>query len=126
MWNVYRRRDRQAEKQTYIQRDGVQVIRKIYLNLRSRWTKICPHNTWGNRSFPNQFWKGQTTFFALEINATIHTIQLSACYFLIIDYINVNPALKMPYRCKSWIIKINVVIVRESVLWVVKTICMDI
>lgn len=72
--------------------------RHIYRGMECRWSEKFTwtfglHNTWGNRSFPNQFWKGQTTFFALQINATIHTIQVFACYFLNIDYINVNLAL---------------------------------
>lgn len=108
--------------------------RHIYRGMQCRWLQKFPW-TFGVGEIKSahiiheaigHFQTSFETFFALEINATIHTVQLFACYFLIIDYINVNLALKMPYRCKSWIIKINVVIVKESVLSVVKTICMDI
>lgn len=42
--------------------------RHIYRGMECRWSEKFTwtfglHNTWGNRSFPNQFWKGQTTFF---------------------------------------------------------------
>lgn len=101
-----------------------QRYRHIYRQMECRWSEKF---TWTFGSgdlksahiiqeaighFQTSFEKDKQLFFALEINATIHTIQLFACYFLIIDYNNVNLALKMPYRCKSWIIKINVVIVK--------------